>query len=183
MVANILQQSNQKNPDASNYNTSGEILAALTKKYPKAPGELLDWMAADLGGSAIATNIATMNFKPIWDPEKIAEFLGWKSYSGDPGWIAGGQFKPMKPIAFPDGKTAKYLTSKEKEYDAAILKGIDWKAIADDPTEAIYITEGAKKAAALISQGLPAISLPGVDMGHPYDRLHFHPPIFTSDRQ
>ena len=141
------------------------IFEKLAAKYADAPETLLRWTAADLAGSAIAPKIALDNFIPIWDSEAIAEFLGWKSYSGDPGWICGGQFKPMKPIAFPDGKTAKYLTSKNG-YDAASLKGVDWKAIADDPTEPIYITEGAKKAAALISQRLSAISLPGVDMGH-----------------
>ncbi|WP_354635892.1 phage/plasmid primase, P4 family [Planktothricoides raciborskii] len=153
---------------SNNFTTKDELVNLFKGAHPLIPDDLLEWMAADLSASAIAPEIALANFKPVYDDEKIAQFLGWKSYKGEPGWLSGDslerQFKPRKPLLL-DGKPAKYLTSKGG-YDAALLKGIDWDAIADDPTKPIIITEGAKKAASLISQGLIAVSLPGVNMGH-----------------
>jgi Protein of unknown function (DUF3987)/Domain of unknown function (DUF3854) len=130
-------------------------------------------------GSGITEEIAALNCQPIGDKAKIAEFLGWQGYQGADGWVCYGvdietgeptkfgQFKPHKPHKFEDGKTAKYL-SPRTGYDAIALQMSDplyWHRILEDPTARIVITEGVKKAAALLTCGIPAVALCGVDMG------------------
>jgi putative DNA primase/helicase len=129
--------------------------------------------------SGISKKIAALNYQPLSNKAKIAEFLGWRGYQGVDGWICYGvdletgaptkfgQFKPQKPHEFEDGKTAKYLSPKTG-YDAIALKMPDplyWHRVLDDPTTRIVITEGVKKAAALLTCGIPTLALCGVDMG------------------
>jgi putative DNA primase/helicase len=129
--------------------------------------------------SGISQEIAALNCKPIGDKSKIAAFLGWKGYQGACGWFTQGvdletgeptkfgQFKPQRPHKFEDGKTAKYLSPKSG-YDAIALRMPDplyWHRVLDDPTTRIVITEGVKKAAALLTCGIPALALCGVEMG------------------
>ena len=161
----IIEQSVNVTPCNVNKNTTKvDYLSYYSTTYPRCPNNLLEFLADDLLSSAVPLDIAKENFRPVWDKKEIAEFLGWKGYKGEPGWIAGGQFKPIEPMIMSD-KECKYLTPKGG-YDAAALAGVDWAKILYNPSEPIVITEGAKKAASLIGMGYNAISLPGVDMGH-----------------
>lgn len=94
-----------------------------------------------------------------------------------------GQFKPDTPIQFPDKeKPAKYLTPKGTAYDAICLdmefdghhavwggkyiaSSKYWPDIIANPDIPIAVTEGAKKAGAGLSIGVPTIALLGVEMG------------------
>ncbi|MFM6202318.1 MAG: DUF3854 domain-containing protein, partial [Dolichospermum sp.] len=44
-----------------------------------------------------------------------------------------------------------------------------WEWVKDHPQIPVTITEGAKKAAALLSCGIVAIGLPGINNGYTYD--------------
>lgn len=120
--------------------------------------------------------------------EEASELLGYISPS--PGlWIEGsnyqGQFKPDKPWISPQDKdngkkrAPKYRSPKEYDglYDAMLinhpytddywtdferLKAICWQ-INDKPF--IVVTEGAFKAIAACSVGIPTVALLGVEQG------------------
>ena len=76
-----------------------------------------------------------------------------------------GQGKPDKPHSLGKGKAAKYLTASGVDPDAIFLPMRDsdyWMNVRDDRTLPIIWTEGAKKAGAGLTIGLPTIALTGV---------------------
>ncbi|MFY7798022.1 MAG: plasmid replication protein, CyRepA1 family [Dolichospermum sp.] len=118
---------------------------------------------------------------------------GWWCSGLDPlnNWeiMNWGCFKPDQPRLNQEGKSIKY----EHPYKSAtraffLLPGLhDWELIADKAAVAIgdyenfwlwvrdnkipiIITEGAKKAAALLSNGYVAIGIPGIYNGHRKDK-------------
>ena len=149
--------------------------------------------------SGVSPEIAKLNIQSIDDSAKIAEFLGWKGYQGSGGWItrgidirsgkdhAYGQFKPDTPVTFPDReKPAKYLSSKNG-YDAILLEMPDsdyWQVAINDVTAIPVITEGSKKAGALLTCDFVGIALQGVEMGLKQGKLVPNlVPFFAKDRQ
>ncbi|WP_019506137.1 VapE domain-containing protein [Pleurocapsa sp. PCC 7319] len=159
-----------------------------------------EWVA----GSGVSEEIVKLNPKSIEDKKEIAKLLNWSNYLGSPGWYVKGvdletgqqrefgQFKPNKPIQFPDGdKAVKYFTFPKgqenevillipdktawekiaKRYNVPILpEDIDesrldkgfWKWIHNNPQIPIEVTEGAKKAGCLLANGLVGLCLTGV---------------------
>jgi predicted P-loop ATPase len=131
---------------------------------------------------------------------RIAKHLGWKRSQTwmKSGWLVQGvdprtgeatscyQFKPDEPRTRTEGdKVApiKYESQRDTEEPSApsagtgnyltralFLPGVDWAKITGN-TEPIWITEGAKKAGAIVSQGRPAICLFGVWNGQKDGRL------------
>ena len=123
---------------------------------------------------------------------QIADNGGWWCSGIDPlnnylpmEW---GCLKPTTPIKFSNGKTLKYEHPKNQATRAFFLRisGSRWEAIAikyntpiheDDRCMGFWywvyknnvpitITEGAKKAACLLSQNIIAIGLPGINSGY-----------------
>jgi hypothetical protein len=99
---------------------------------------------------------------------------GWWCQGLDPlnGWepMLWGCFKPDLPIVNPSsGKPIKYehpLKLKTRAFFLDIPSQPSfWPDTQTDPNQPILIVEGAKKAAALLSQGYAAIALPGVFNG------------------
>jgi hypothetical protein len=89
--------------------------------------------------------------------------------------LQGAQFKPDTPTTNKEGKPLKYLSPSGYALSPLFLavpfQPDYWPdAIANSQT-AIAITEGAKKAAALLMKGIPAISIPGVSTGGKLGRL------------
>lgn len=94
-----------------------------------------------------------------------------------------GCFKPLEPKE-KDGKTIKYehppnttpraffLEIGEAQYQKISelwevgKTGKFWEWLQANPTVPLIITEGAKKAGALLTAGYPAIALPGVNSGY-----------------
>jgi predicted P-loop ATPase len=132
------------------------------------------------GKSGVNETIVALNFRTVTCYREISEALEItkataKTYGS--GWLVSGvnpatgekteegiQFKPDTPVPNRKGKARKYLSAAE--YDATPLfldTGTPnyWSDIiaSQDP---IFITEGAKKAGCLVSQGHACISLPGV---------------------
>ena len=126
-----------------------------------------------------------------------------------------GQFKPNVALTFPDSaKPLKYLTFPKGDGTEVILllpevetwsqiadrygvpiepEDIDetrldlgfWKWVADNPQLPIEITEGAKKAACLLTQGYISICLTGVWNGKEKKKLRAIPtlaPFLTNGR-
>lgn len=148
------------------------------------PHHLKEWVQ----GSGVSGKITRLNVESIELDHEIDEFLNrntksrWKNTDwGTGGWAvsgvnpktgehtySGGQFKPDKPL---DGR--KYLGISDSEAAPLFLNTGEkdyWRNVIDDKS-AIIITEGAKKAGALLTIGLPAISLPGVSTGQKLGRL------------
>jgi Domain of unknown function (DUF3854)/Origin of replication binding protein len=80
-----------------------------------------------------------------------------------------GCFKPDRPYLTANSKSLKYEHPVKTPTRAFFLDIPDqpqfWPKILANPTQPIIIVEGAKKAAALLSQGYAAIGLPGVFNG------------------
>jgi putative DNA primase/helicase len=128
--------------------------------------------------SGVNESITTNSIESATDTKQIAKFLEWKGYYHLLGYFIYGidlasgkriiqQFKPDKPHPFPGKEPARYLTAKS-HYDAILLDapGLDWYKIAEDLSIPLHITEGGKKAGALLTHGYTAIALCGVDMWH-----------------
>jgi Domain of unknown function (DUF3854) len=85
-----------------------------------------------------------------------------------------GCFKPDRPYSTANSKPVKYEHPAKTPTRAFFLDIPDqpqfWSEIVADPTKPIIIVEGAKKAAALLSQGYAAIGLPGVFNGRRVSR-------------
>ena len=134
-----------------------------------------------------------------WEPESAHELekllnrssRSKKSSVDDllPGWCVGGvcprtgertvkgaQFKPSKPVIDPTTqKKRKYLNPSGIGTAPLFLELPDkefWQRLRTTINSPIVLTEGAKKAGALLSKGLAAISIPGVDAGGKSGRLH-----------
>ena len=76
------------------------------------------------------------------------------------GESAGCQLRPDEPRLGRDGKFIKYETPRGQHNILDVLP--DMRDRVRSPREAIFITEGARKADALASLDIPAINLAGV---------------------
>ena len=154
-----------------------------------------EWKASGASGDIIRRNVRT-----IGDPREVDELLNrngdrrWK-HSDDlaPGWavsginpstgertLLGAQLKPDTPRqqlgkdGKPNGKYRKYESVLGYEATPLYLesKNIDWQRVRDNSSQRVFVGEGGKTVGALISNGFPAISLPGVANGQKLGRLH-----------
>ncbi|AFY31611.1 VapE domain-containing protein [Calothrix sp. PCC 7507] len=152
--------------------------------------------------SAVSDVIIKLVLKSVHDSREVDKILNrnnrrrWK-HSNElvPAWcvtgvspltgestLEGVQVKPDTPRIGEDGKPLKYEGAKD--YDTAPLflnTGIEdyWLNIYQDILQPIIITEGAKKAGAGLSIGLPTISLPGVSTCRKKGRLHRNLELFA----
>ena len=149
------------------------------------PHHLKEWVQ----GSGVSDKITRLNVESLELDHEIDDLLNrntksrWKSTDwGEGGWFVsgiepktgnqtyvGGQFKPDKPT----GTGQKYLGISDSAANPLFLNTGEkdyWKNVIDDKSP-IIITEGAKKAGALLTIGLPAISLAGVSTGQKLGRL------------
>ncbi len=149
------------------------------------PRHLEEWTE----GSGVSLKITQLNVQSLELDHEIDEILNrngksrWKSTDwGTGGWfvsgvdpktgdeiITGGQFKPDQPVG-----DRKYLGINDSPAIPLFLNTGErdyWKNIIDDKSSPVIITEGAKKAGALLTIGLPAISLAGVSTGQKLGRL------------
>ena len=159
--------------------------------------------------SGISEEITKANLESVSDANQIKEILNReKRWNGGGGWCAlgvepltgekrkHGQFKPDKPQKDKKGRIMKYLTPSDLA-DGTKLSDPVFLAMPNNPNywadlaktnDRIVITEGAKKAAALLSIGIPAIGLSGVWMAHKSDSnpkviRDCLKPFFTNNRE
>lgn len=151
---------------------------------------LQEWLDSGVNQSIIERNVWT-----IEDPHEIDRLLNrnthsrWKhSVELAPGWAVAGvdpktgerifkgaQYKPDNaPIDPETKKPRKYFSPARLSLSPLFLETDDaeyWKKLLFNFTTPIVITEGAKKAGAVMSNGTPCISLPGVTTGGKLGRL------------
>jgi hypothetical protein len=134
--------------------------------------------------SGVSEAIAFLNFWTITDASEADELLNrnakkrwqhsdnlvpaWAVAGIDPKtgerWLQGVQLKPDTPVE-RDGKLQKYLSASGYETEPLFLDNGEpdyWQKVLGDRTIPLFITEGAKKAACLLTLQHAAISLPGV---------------------
>lgn len=157
-----------------------------------SPQHLGEWVR----GSGVCEEITRLNVKTLDCKEEIAQHLDWKRYTHLSGWWCSGinprngskmgkmhgQFKPDKPLKFPNSdKPAKYLSSKA-QHDAICLNTGNrryWLEIIQNISIPIFITEGCKKAGAGLTYQYPTLALLGVEMGLDEGNLVSHLEIFA----
>ncbi|MEH2400195.1 VapE domain-containing protein [Nostoc sp.] len=146
--------------------------------------------------SAISDTIINLNFRTIEDSRELDKLLNRNTKSRQkhsdhlvPAWCVSGidpltgentlegvQIKPDTPPSDKKGKLQKYIGATGDSTAPLFLNtGIEdfWKAIIEDKSQSIIITEGAKKAGAGLTLGIPTISLPGVSTCRKNGRLHY----------
>ncbi|MFQ4134780.1 VapE domain-containing protein [Nodosilinea sp. PGN35] len=145
--------------------------------------------------SAVCDSIITRNVWSIDDTEEVDKLLrrysnkGFKNSIGlAPGWavagvspttgertLAGAQYKPDKPPTDPETKKPRKYFSPSRQALAPLFLEMEdgeyWSKLITDTSQAIAICEGAKKAGALLTKDIPAISIPGVATGGKLGRL------------
>ncbi|MEH1874123.1 VapE domain-containing protein [Nostoc sp.] len=146
--------------------------------------------------SAISDTLINLNFRTIEDSRELDRVLNRNTKSRRkhsdqlvPAWCVSGidpltgentlegvQVKPDTSPSDKKGKLQKYIGATGANTAPLFLNpGIEdfWKLILEDKTLPIFITEGAKKAAAGLTLGIPTISLPGVATCRKNGRLHY----------
>lgn len=147
----------------------------------------------ELKGSQISDEILKANFKTIADINELLSRLNRKNGHGEtvnvPGWGVQGinpitgqscdeafQFKSDKPRRKSDGNPLKYESPSGLSATPLFLVHPAhpdfWVTVFESVEKKIYITEGAKKAAYLMTLGLAAVSIPGVTNGQKQGHLH-----------
>ncbi|AUB41301.1 DNA primase [Nostoc flagelliforme CCNUN1] len=146
--------------------------------------------------SAISDTIIDLNFRTIEDSRELDRVLNRNTKSRRkhsdhlvPAWCVSGvdpltgentlegvQVKPDTPSSDKKGKLQKYIGATGANTAPLFLNtGIEnfWKAIIEDKSKPVLITEGAKKAGAGLALGIPTISIPGVTTCRKNGRLHY----------
>ncbi len=137
------------------------------------PAHLSEWVE----GSGVLEAIAQINIESLTADELNERIKPATPIKSEGWWVRGvnwrtgepmgnhyGQGKPAKPHPV-GGKKAKYLTASGVEPDALFLAMPDkdfWLDTHTDKSITRVWTEGAKKAGAGLSIGLPTIALTGV---------------------
>lgn len=147
--------------------------------------EVYEWLMEDLWGAAIGghgSQYVTGAVQKYFNRyESVAAGGGWCCRGLDPlnEWarMRWGQFKPNIPridgfheSSEGDVKVIKYEPLPGQPNRAfflanPLIEGY-WENVRNNPSIAIVLTEGAKKAGAGLSQGYATIALPGVNAGY-----------------
>ncbi|WP_460193664.1 virulence-associated E family protein [Thermosynechococcus sp. FA-CM-4201] len=104
---------------------------------------------------------------PCWAVKGIDPLRSWDTWYGI-------QVKPDNPPLNGNGKPRKYLCPSDEEAQPLFLDpgGEFWAEVLQDPSRPLVITEGAKKAGAVLSLGIACVSIPGVWNGQKEGTLH-----------
>lgn len=171
-------------PDMEHIDTS-------TNQYPHIQvRHLEEWRKSGVDDDIISRNVWSID-----DSQECDKLLNrntqsrWKNSDElVPGWAVAGvspksgertykgsQFKPDNPPLDPrTQKVRKYLSPSKTSLSPLFLQMSDpdyWQKLMFDFQQPFVITEGAKKAGASLSLGIPCISLPGVSTGGKLSRL------------
>lgn len=173
----------------NSHSHNGSIPALDAGIFPRInPRHWEEWIY----GSKVSEGITELAIRTLDDPDEIREFIGWKQWTYGIGYAIEGvdprtgqkdrlgrQFKPDNPPTFEDkatgrkGKPLKYISPKgeptnplflaipnDPDYWPSLLSAIE----TPDKSEPIKIilTEGAKKAASGLTEGIPTIDVKGV---------------------
>lgn len=147
---------------ATQYAT-GRVARLLRPLEPIAEGG--GWWVSGLDPLANWAPMAWGQFKPNrprWNPEK-ARPIKYEAPIGQPTrstWL-----RVPAVVARRVADRFGLQLPAEVAADLNGNAGAFWRWVAAEPRLPVVITEGAKKAGALLSAGVPAVALPGVDNG------------------
>lgn len=162
-----------------------------------APSHYQEWRKSGVSDKIIRANVRTLydqlevdkllnkRTKKLWHrPEDLVPC--WAATGIDPltdmPTVQGVQVKPNVPRINEKGKAVKYESARDAEASPLFLDtGYEgfWPSVLEDITQKIFITEGAKKAGALLSNGYAGVSIPGVSTCRKRGRLHQNLEIFA----
>lgn len=155
-----------------------------------APEHQAEWALSGVDEEIIKRNVWSIT--DTTDVDKLLRRSSDKRWKNSaelgPGWavagvspsngdrtFAGAQFKPNTPPIDPETKKPRKYFSPSRQALAPLFLEMEdaeyWSKLITDTSAAIAICEGAKKAGALLSKGIPAISIPGVATGGKLGRL------------
>ena len=161
------------------------------------PKHLEEWRKSGVNDKIILSNVRTITdqlkadqllnrrLKKLWKrPEDLVPC--WAVSGIDPltdmPTNQGIQIKPNIPRINEKGKPIKYEGARDSDTTPLFLDtgyaGF-WPNILENVNEKIIITEGAKKAGALLSNNFAAISIPGVSTCRKRGRLHQNLELFA----
>ncbi len=173
------------------------ILSTLNSVETIATTHWNEWKS-----SAVSDEIINRNVRTIYDSREIDKILNRNTKSRRkhsdhlvPAWcvsgidplteentLDGAQVKPDTAPIDKSGKPQKYIGATGVSTAPLFLNtGVEyfWRTIKEDKSQPIVITEGAKKAGAGLTLGIPTISLPGVSTCRKFGRLHYWLEAFT----
>lgn len=170
-------------------------MTTLSLTLPSPTAAIRDQHFQEWTESAVKPEIIHLNAWSIADSSEVDRLLNrnsdrrWK-HSDElvPGWAVAGvdpktgertfkgaQYKPDKaPIDPETQKPRKYFSPSKMTLSPLFLEMEDseyWSRLLTDFTSPIILTEGAKKAGAVLSKGVPCVSIPGVTTGGRLGRL------------
>ncbi|MFM6607030.1 MAG: DUF3854 domain-containing protein, partial [Dolichospermum sp.] len=171
--------------------TLEEINCGIDKEH------LEEWRSSGVTDKIILANVTTLHdqlqvdrilnrrLKKMWKrPEDLVPC--WCVRGVDPltsmPTYQGVQVKPNVPRINDRGKPVKYEGARDSDTAPLFLDvGYEgyWPSILENVNERIIITEGAKKAGALLSNGFCCISIPGVSTCRKRGRLHQNLELFA----
>ncbi|WP_026736565.1 DUF3854 domain-containing protein [Fischerella sp. PCC 9605] len=160
-----------------------------------AQANWMEWLSSSVDPEIIKRNVTSYED----DEHKQVSALLCREYTDKRlggGWGVSGihpltgertneslQIKPPKPIEYADRpKPLKYISRTGKTLAPLFLEVLEtnyWHRVFDDTTIPLFITEGAKKAGALLTAGLAGISIGGVWLGRKDAILHEWIKYFT----
>lgn len=177
---------NRENISTPNFSSDKGVVGSETGSCLELPASLSrEHYTEIVVGSGVSHVISSLNFWTVTDPREVDQSLNrnadqrWKHSEGlVPGWAVAGvdpksgerwyqgiQYKPQIPQPDAEGKNQKYLSASGCGTYPLFLDTGDpdyWPRVLADLQIPIVLTEGAKKAACLLTLGYAGISLPGV---------------------
>ncbi|OKH47305.1 hypothetical protein NIES2101_24000 [Calothrix sp. HK-06] len=179
-----------KQKDLNDLNTSNTFNSNIEKPDNIDINHWEEWIS-----SGVKPDIIKLNIRSIHDAREVDKILSrnskkrWKHSSElVPCWqvsgldpttgeatLKGVQVKPDTSPLNKDGRIQKYIGASG--YGACPLfldTGVEgyWQSVIDNSKIPLLITEGAKKAASLLSIGYASVSIPGVSTCRKNGRLH-----------
>ncbi|HIK27973.1 MAG: DUF3854 domain-containing protein [Oscillatoriaceae bacterium SKW80] len=148
-----------------------------------------EWLQSGVNPSIIKKNVRSIY--DSWEIDKLLNLNSKKRYKHSedlvPAWVVSGsnpsswersgegiQVKPDNPRKI-NGRVQKYLGAYGYGAAPVFLETDEpdfWQKVTTDKSIPVIITEGAKKAGCLLSNGYAAISIPGVSTCRKDGRLH-----------
>ncbi len=144
----------------------------IAQDYLEARGSTLqDFEAAGCELTANANGL-----EPLFPAAPALVFNFFDPFTGEPLTYtdAHGLERPFQRIRALDGRGAKFLQPRNSGTRVFFAKhpNINWRAVLEDPSHGVVITEGETRSLAGAVRKLPVISITGVDCGQVAGELH-----------
>ena len=155
--------------------TRKNLIPMITKKHrdewlsSSVSEEIIEANVASIQGNIVVSKICPLE-KPYRKLREVLERGGWWVTGLEPGkWaerMRWGQLKLDHPRVNADGKAIKYESPMKSATRATFLsipsQPTFWEDVENSVETPLYITEGAKKAGAMLTLGYACVAIPGI---------------------